>query len=141
MYDNNNSSSNEGRFTKANYGRQNQEGYYEIDRTRPTSITVVCVLIGISLLANLLILVEYLTRKNQQGVSSLSLIFTAVSLVFVVAALVGLWGMKKWGAWLYTINFLLSVGSLIFIGGVNIIYLIVPVIIQFFIYSKYSLMD
>ena len=59
----------------------------------------------------------------------------------IVAAVIGLWNMKKWGAYLYTANFALNVVWVILAGGNGFLALILPIVLLFFIYNKISLME
>ena len=93
---------------------QNKDEDYDYDydapTRRPLTITVVCAVIAIALVYSVL---QLLNLNNHNG--SKPALFWVISLGqmgLVAASLFGLWKMKKWGVYLYTLNcFLASTSS------------------------------
>jgi hypothetical protein len=62
--------------------------------------------------------------------------FVVGQFALVVAAIIGLWNMRKWGAYIYTVNFVINLGLLLF--DFSPFALVIPMILMFFIYRKFS---
>lgn len=133
------------------YNRNNGFGSYDdpVEETnfypkRPLSITVVGIVITLALVVSLISL------ANVTGDPSLSIplwywILTAGQVALVIASIAGLWQMHKWGAYTYTANFIINVIILVsaFIFGFdfNILSLLLPIVLLFFIYRKFDEMS
>ena len=95
---------------------------------RPTSITVICVLMFIERVPTVL----YLIRSVGKQVVSWYQPYVVLSAVIVLACLAGLWMMKKWAAYTYNGFTVINQFVLLVMGVWNIMALIIPAIVIFF---------
>jgi hypothetical protein len=104
----------------------NTPGRYSASR-RPTGITVVCVILG------LLLAYEIVTLLRDAGkIVAWAWVSDILTLVLAVCSIVGLWLMKKWGAYAYTIGLALNlVAALILIIGAG--HLLVPLLLVYLV--------
>ena len=102
---------------------------------RPTSITVACIVITLVLVVNLLTLLS-LTADTSLSIPVWYWVLTIGQFSLIVAAIVGLWLMRKWGAYAYTLNFVITL--ILLLQAFNIILLILPVVLLVFIYRKFN---
>ncbi len=113
--------------------------YYEYhDRTRPTSITVVAVLLLIGLafgLFQVLSLLNYIDLLP--GWVWLVLL---VDYSLLISAIIGLFQMKKYGAWTLLAQSVISTVSSLALGAttIGLINLVCSVIMLFFVFRKYA---
>ena len=126
------------------YGSYNDEpasDYNNFYPRRPTSITVVCIVITMVLIVNLISLL------NVTGDPSLSVplwywFLTFGQIALIVAGVIGLWLMRKWGAYAYTTNFIINliimILSFILQFDYAFVSLIFPIVLLFFIYRKFN---
>lgn len=105
---------------------------------RPVSITVVCVAITLLLVLNMVNLIS-LTSDPNLNIPAWVWALTITQFALVIASIIGLWNMWKWGAFTYSISFGITVIGLIF--SFNVITLIVSVILLVFIYRKFNEMS
>ncbi len=116
------------------YSPDAADNYSYIAR-RPTSITVVCIVITLALIINLITLLN-ITTDPSLNIPLWYWALTIGQFSLIVAAITGLWFMRKWGAYAYTVNFLINVILLLF--AFNIISLVLPVVLLVFIYRKFN---
>lgn len=95
---------------------------------RPTSITVICVLMFIEASSTVPLLISPVAKQ----VGSWYPPYLVLSAVIGLACLVGLWMMKKWAAYTYTGFAVVKQFVLLVMGPWHIIPMIIPAIIIFF---------
>ena len=119
------------------YSGYNQDSaeIYSYTPQRSISITVVCIVITLALVINLITLLNFTTDPSL-SIPAWYWALTIGQFSLIVAAIVGLWLMRKWGAYTYTVNFAINVILLMF--AFNIFSLILPVILLVFIYRKFN---
>ena len=94
---------------------------------RPAIITIICILgfAGVALSSfGYLIPVSRELLIQKYGVLGSSI--SAISLIFILASLIGYWQMRKWGVYIYSIGFVIGVAYSIFIGEYYILSYIIP---------------
>ena len=118
------------------YGGFNEEAAdnYNYVPRRPISITIVCVVIALILVIGLVGLMD-LTANASQSNPAWYWIFIIGQFALIVASMVGLWNMRKWGAYAYTVNFVISLGLQLFAFTP---FIFISMILMFFIYRKFS---
>jgi hypothetical protein len=104
---------------------------------RPTSITVICIIGFVGLLFSIPLIFLPTTRQLASWYPA----YLAISVVIGAVCMVGLWMMKKWAAYAYTIIFVVNQIILIAAGFWNIIGLVIPAIVIFFILRNVSKMS
>jgi hypothetical protein len=104
---------------------------------RPTSITVICI-IGF---VGLLISIPLIFLPTTQQLASWYPLYLAISVVIGAVCMVGLWMMKKWAAYGYTVIFVVNQFILLAAGFWNIMSLVIPAIVIFFILRNVSKMN
>jgi hypothetical protein len=112
---------------------------YSVGSTRPTSITVICTLLVISIAINvfqILSVVEYLYL-----VPAWLWIFAVVSLVAAIAVIIGLWRMKRWSVGLYAALFVANQLILIISDSWTWTSVILPPIVLIVGFNNYEDMD
>ena len=102
---------------------------------RPISITIVCVVIALILVIGLVNLMD-LTTNPSLSVPGWYWGFVIGQFFLIMASVIGLWNMRKWGVYAYTVNFVINLGLLLF--AFNPFTLIIPMILMFFIYRKFG---
>lgn len=110
---------------------------YDNAPERPISITVVCVVIALILFIGMINLLD-LTGDPSLAIPLWYWAFVVGQFALVVASIIGLWYMRKWGAYAYTVNFVINLALLLF--SFNPFTLIIPMIMMFFIYRKFGAM-
>lgn len=102
---------------------------------RPISITIVCIVIALIMVVGLITLMN-LTSDPSLPIPAWYWGFVIGQFILIVAAIIGLWNMRKWGAYAYTVNFVINLGLLIF--AFNPFTLVLPMLLMFFIYRKFG---
>jgi hypothetical protein len=116
------------------YNENAPENYNYVPQ-RPISITIVCVVIALIMVIGLVTLMD-LTADPSLQIPTWYWGFVVGQFALVVAAIIGLWNMRKWGAYIYTVNFVINLGLLLF--DFSPFALVIPMILMFFIYRKFS---
>jgi len=104
---------------------------------RPTSITVICVIGFIGAL----IAVPLIFSPIAQHIGVWYPPYLALSCIVGFMCMVGMWMMKKWGAYTYTGFFVLNQIVLLAMGVWNIFALMIPAIVVFFALQSISKMS
>lgn len=104
--------------------------------TRPTSITVICVIGFIGAL----ITVPLIFSPIAQQVGSWYPPYLGLSAVIGLVCMVGLWMMKKWAAYTYTGFVALNQVVLLAMGVWNVLALAIPAVVIFFALKNVSKM-
>lgn len=110
---------------------------------RPVAITVICIIGFIGALLSIPILMRVLSAEPIGGVTLPGWYapYLALSIVVGLISMIGLWMMKKWGAILYAVLFLVNQVVLFSAGLWNPLALIVPLIVIAVAFSQFSHMD
>jgi hypothetical protein len=102
---------------------------------RPTSITVVCVLMVLGAL------VPLVQASLMRRINDFQLLHLGLTVAIGLACAVGLWMMKKWAAHIYLGAVALNQIFLLTLGGWNIFTLLGPAIVLFFAFRHISKMS
>jgi glycerol-3-phosphate acyltransferase PlsY len=105
-------------------------------KTRPTSITVICVIGFIGAL----ITVPLIFSSIAQQIGSWYPPYLGFSAVIGLACMVGLWMMRKWAAYTYTGFVVLNQVVLLAMGVWNIMAILIPAVVIFFALKNVSKM-
>jgi hypothetical protein len=110
---------------------------------RPVAITVICIIGFIGALLSAPMLVAILGGANLGGVALPGWYgpYLGLSIIIGVISLIGLWMMKKWGAILYAVLFLVNQIVLFSAGMWSPFALLIPLIILAVAFSQFSKMD
>lgn len=103
---------------------------------RPTSITVICVL-G---LFGTLVTVPLIFSQLAQQIGSWYPPYLALSAVVGLVSMVGLWMMKRWGAYAYTGLAAINQVVLLAMGAWTVLALAIPAVVVFFALKHVSKM-
>ncbi len=105
-------------------------------KTRPISITVICVIGFIGALLT----VPLIFSPIAQQIGAWYPPYLGFSAVIGLACMVGLWMMRKWAAYTYTGFVVLNQVVLLAMGVWNIMALLIPVVVIFFALKNVSKM-
>ncbi|MGB3493606.1 MAG: hypothetical protein WBA57_12815 [Elainellaceae cyanobacterium] len=103
---------------------------------RPTSITVVCIIGFIGALLTVPLIFSPLVQQIGAWYPP----YLGFSAVVGLACMVGLWMMKKWAAYTYIGFFALNQVVLLAMGSWNVMALLIPAIVIFFVLKNVSKM-
>jgi len=117
------------------YNQDAADNFTSVVPRRPTSVTLVCIVITLVLVVNLLTLLN-LTADTSLSIPVWYWALTIGQFSLIVASIVGLWLMRKWGAYAYTLNFIINL--ILLLQAFNIISLILPVVLLVFTYRKFK---
>lgn len=125
-------------------GTPNNNAYYEFDyndRTRPTSITVVAVLLTLCLGYSFIQLLGILQYASEIPVMLWSVVL--VNYALLIGAIVGMWQMKKYSVWLFVVQTAISTVFSLVLGatGTGLLNLVGSVIMLIFVFRKYDEME
>jgi hypothetical protein len=118
----------------SSYNEDTPEDYNYVPQ-RPISITIVCVVIVLIMIIGLVNLMD-LTSDPALSIPLWYWGLVIGQFALVVGAIIGLWNMRKWGAYIYTVNFVINLGLLLF--NFNPFVLVIPMVLMFFIYRKFG---
>ncbi len=105
---------------------------------RPVAITIISILGFIGSLFSILILILALSKGR---VSTAYAIMLPLSSIIGIASMVGLWKMKKWGVYLYSVLILFNQIFLIYLGVWSAVSLIIPAIVLGVAYANINKMS
>ena len=103
---------------------------------RPLSITIICILGFASAIFSIPVIIS---SFMQQGAQWLNIYFIFINIT-LLACMVGLWMMKKWGVYLYLCVVAVNQGILVALGIWNPMSLLLPAIIIYFALKHVSSM-
>ncbi|MHC1781443.1 MAG: hypothetical protein AB9891_01550 [Anaerolineaceae bacterium] len=104
---------------------------------RPTSITVICIIGFIGALISIPLLFSSFASQ----IGSWYPPYLALSIVIGLASMIGMWLMKKWGAYLYTGMAVVNQVILLLTGLWTIMALVIPAVVVFFALRAVSKMN
>jgi uncharacterized membrane protein (DUF2068 family) len=108
---------------------------------RPVAITVICIIGFVGVALAVPVLLAALAAGAGSILPTWYWPYLLVSIVVGLVALIGLWKMKKWGAYLYTAMFLINQCLLLATGLWSVGALIIPLIVVVIALSQLSKMD
>lgn len=108
---------------------------------RPLAITIICVLGFIGVGLGIPLLLTLLGTGAAAGLPGWYLPYLGLTILIGLAALIGLWKMKKWGAYLYAGMFLVNQVILLASGLWSVGALVIPLIVTLIALSQLSKMD
>ncbi len=110
---------------------------------RPVAITVICVIGFIGALLSVPLLLAVLSGAVNTGVALPGWYgpYLGLSIVIGLVSMIGLWMMKKWGAILYAVLFLVNQIVLFTAGLWSPFALLIPLIVIAVAFSQFSKME
>ena len=114
---------------------------FAVKTKRPSSITLICVLGIVGALEIFWAIFYPSTSSTLQRLGLGFTLYLAFSALILLVCMIGLWLMKKWSVYTYTVLSVINQIALVSLGRWNIGALLIPAIVLYFGYRHLSKMS
>ncbi len=113
----------------------------EEPKKRPGIITGICIIGFIGLALTLISIIILAVSDSLYLMPDSYMPFFLVTLGIGIASMIGLWNMKRWAVYTYTLNFVIGLIFSLSTGTADFLSFIIPIIVIIIIWANFQIME